>query len=263
MSGSSKPRTVSDDKSWIRLTEAASEPSSPGGASPASCGQAPATGGDEPATGGRPRPPPTGGIPRRPLDTQSDISGCVVSQHAPSQYWMGTECDPEEDVPGPRTKARAAIEAADQEKAELAEMALQIEAARAATGAVHPEQPPAPVTSEALASLPAEDAMARVAQLPSAPPPPQEEDVAPDGADDVPSVVRPGAGPAGQIDFCRRMAASTIRQITLGMGDEEILHSWGRLPPEPEVRRHLITAAVQPQAPMTQAAVQPQAPQAP
>ena len=253
MSGSSKPRTVSDDKSWIRLTEAASEPSSPGGASPASCGQAPATGGDEPATGGdepatggRPRPPPTGGIPRRPLDTQSDISGYVVSQHAPSQYWLGTEGDPEEDSPGPRTRARLAIEAADQENAELAEMALQAEVARAATGAVHPEQPPAPVTSEALASLPAEDAMARVAQLPSAPPPPQEEDVAPDGADDVPSVVRPGAGPAGQIYFVRRMAANAIRQITMGMGDEEILNSWGRLPHEPEVRRH---AAVQPQAP--------------
>ena len=78
-------------------------------------------------------------------------------------------------MPGPRTKARAAMEAAEQESAELAERALQIQAARAATGAVHPEQPPAPVTSEALASLPEEDAMARVAQLPSAPPPPQEE----------------------------------------------------------------------------------------
>ena len=82
--------------------------------------------------------------------------------------------------------------------------------------------------------------------------------MAPDGPDDVPSEVRPGVGPAGQIDFCRRMAANAIRQITVGMGDEEILHTWGRLPPEPEVRRH-----VQPQAPMTQAAVQPQAPQAP
>ena len=82
--------------------------------------------------------------------------------------------------------------------------------------------------------------------------------MAANGQDDVPAEVRPGVGPAGQISFCRRMAANAIRQITVGMNDEEILHTWGRLPPEPEVRRH-----VQPQAPMTQAAVQPQAPQAP
>ena len=87
--------------------------------------------------------------------------------------------------------------------------------------------------------------------------------MAANGQDDVPAEVRPGVGPAGQISFCRRMAANAIRQITVGMNDEEILNTWGRIPPEPEVRRHLITAAVQPQAPMTQAAVQPQAPQAP
>jgi len=132
----------------------------------------------------------------------------------------------------------------------------------AATGAALPsppqalsDQPPAtpplaplqpqhtPVTSDALAALPTQDPWERFAKQQALRPclDVVDEVVTMDASDGGEAAVRPvepptpGAGPAGQISTIRHMAARAIRNITVGMADEEILATWGRIAvPQPQ-----------------------------
>ena len=117
-----------------------------------------------------------------------------------------------------------------------------------------------PVTCEALAALAEEDPRTRIRQLPAAAPPPRE-DVTPVGPDEPPAVGQPGVGPAEKIDFMRRLAADGIRQITMGMNDEEILRTWGLVPQAPQATgaRRAATGAAEAIG-VAVAAEQPQAP---